>query len=595
MTGFIGFAPIYLNGVLALFVVLVFPGLVFVRAISIPSFPQRWFVVFLSSLTANHLLVSLIAALHLDPVQTYRAAAITLIVALILVTVRGRVGSGTPAYREGSILFLSDAGWLVLSLFVLGFAYINVWKHGIPNIFEGGDVSVSWNTWSLIWSQGKFPVASVGYPQFVPTIWAVTYIFTGSTEQYFAFYIYIFLIVVPIVLITMNLGRLGWWQPLVPGLALVWLIAEIRDPWLSSCLPQGYPDWVAAIFAFSGVVLFVSNAPEGRFDREKITAALISLCLLSIAAATKPQYGLFTAAVFIAICTEALKYLQPKERTRLMIVAVGLVLAFAVAYAVYHLHLTARRIPDYPLAMSERLPRALMLINTNFTLPFRVLVFAGLALSPFLTRVRWVALPLVIGFAAWASFLSYDLRNLLGFLLISAFIPLFALARALAPTRTFPQPRQWCVPDGAVAFGLAIFFVGLTISLAQGDKEFKQRFATDQLSRGAGLQINQKIEQLVVAGCTIFNADSYLQTVSAFDRFQDKILFFFSTLPLSEQLIDQVNRASGCTSFFYPPDRTDPSILDFISATAKARNYTKVIEGSGMELLVSSANPSNPR
>ena len=53
MTGFIGFAPIYLNGVLALFFVLVFPGLVFVRAVRISNFPQRWFAVFLISLAAN--------------------------------------------------------------------------------------------------------------------------------------------------------------------------------------------------------------------------------------------------------------------------------------------------------------------------------------------------------------------------------------------------------------------------------------------------------------------------------------------------------------------------------------------------------------
>jgi hypothetical protein len=595
LAGLIGFASIYFNGVLALLFVFVLPGLVFVRAFSISNFPQRWFVVFLSSLTANHLLVSLIAALHLDPLQTYRAAAAALIAILILLIIKGRAGSQSPAYRGVSTILLSDVGWLVFGLVFLGFTYINVWKHGVPNIFEGGDVSISWNTWSLIWSQGKFPTSSIGYPQFVPTIWAVTYIFTGSTEQYFAFYIYIFWIVVPIVLNAMNLGRLDWWQPLAPGLAFIWLIAEIQDPWLRACLPQACPDWVAAIFAFSGVVLFVASAPKDRFDSEKITAALISLCLLLIAAATKPQYGLFTAAVFIAVCTDAAKYLQPGERTRLTIVAVALVSAFAAAYAIYFLHLTTTRIPDYSLPMSERLPRALMLLNTNFSLPFRILVFAGLALSPFVTRVRWLALPLVIGFSSWALMLSYDLRNLLGLLLISAFIPLFALVRALAPARDLSGERRWSVPDGAVACGLAILVFGLTSSLAQGDKELKQRFATEQLTKSAGLQINQKIEQLVLAGCTIFNADNYLHTISAFARFQDQIIFFFSTLPLDDALTKQVNQASGCTGFFYPPDRTHPSILDFISSTAKARNYAKVIEGRGMELLVSSASPPSPR
>jgi hypothetical protein len=598
MTGLIGFAPIYLNGVLALFFALVLPGLVFVRAINISNFPQKWFVVFLSSLTANHLLVTLIAALHLDPVETYRAAAVALIAVLILAALRERAGLGLPASRSASVVLLSDIRWLVFSLIVLGVAYINVWRQGVPNIFEGGDVSYSWNAWSLIWSQGKFPASSLGYPQFVPTIWAVTYIFTGSTEQYFAFYIYLAFIVVPVVLNVINLGRVSWSQPLVSGLVLVWFIAEIREPWLKSCLPQGYPDWVAAIFGFSGAVLFVANAPEGRFDRERITAALISVWLLSIAAATKPLYGLFVIAVLTRVCIDAAKYLQPEDRKRLTIAAIGLVSAFVAAYVIDYWHLSvARAIPTYSYPLSEKLFRAVKLLNEGFALPFRFLAFAGIALSPFLPRVRWLTLPLVIGFWLWASTASYDLRNVLGLLLISAFIPLFAVARAIAPIRVPSSERRWSVPDGAVAIGLAIICFGTTLSLAQGDKDLKQRFATEQLTKGAGLQINQKIEQLLLRGCTIFNSDNYLYTISAFERFldEDKIPFFHAGDPLTDGLLNAVSKASGCTSFFYPPDRTHPSVLSFISTISKAQNYTKVVEGNGMELLASSPVPSDPR
>ena len=60
----------------------------------------------------------------------------------------------------------------------------------------------------MIPAAGEFPKSSYGYPQFVPTIWAVTYIFTGSNEQYFAFYIYIALIVMPLGLNAMVLGRM---------------------------------------------------------------------------------------------------------------------------------------------------------------------------------------------------------------------------------------------------------------------------------------------------------------------------------------------------------------------------------------------------
>src|ERR1700682_792920 len=98
MAGLLGFAPIYVNGMLAIFFVFVLPGMVFVRAFNIPHFPQRWFVTFLSSLTANHFLVTLIAALHLDPLQTYRIVAAALIAGLLAAAIMGRAGTRMPLY-----------------------------------------------------------------------------------------------------------------------------------------------------------------------------------------------------------------------------------------------------------------------------------------------------------------------------------------------------------------------------------------------------------------------------------------------------------------------------------------------------------------
>jgi hypothetical protein len=182
----------------------------------------------------------------------------------------------------------------------------------------------------------------------------------------------------------------------------------------------------------------------------------------------------------------------------------------------------------------------------------------------------------VLGRPAMATFHDADLRGEGSNLVL------------LPPAKVFSSGRQWSVPDGAAAFGLVALCVSQTLSLAQGDKELKQRFATEQLAKEAGLQINQQIAQLLVQGCTIFDADNYLHTIDAFEQFQDKsLIFFFSTLPLTADLVDDVNRASGCAGFFYPPERTHPSILSFISTTAKARNFTKVIESRGMELLVS--------
>jgi hypothetical protein len=584
MNGLLAFFPIYLNGLLAILFVFVLPGVVFVQALNIVSFPQRWLVVFLSSLTASHLLVTLIAQLHLDPLQTLRAVTAALIVTLTVLIAR-KARTATPA--SGCIMRKTDAIWLASSLVVLCFTYFNVWKHGVPNIFQGGDVSVSWNLWSMIWAKGEFPTASYGYPQFVPTIWAVTYIFTGSSEQYFAFYIYIAFLLVPLILSTAVLARANWRNAAAFLVVFVWFVAEIREPWLRATLQVGFPDWIAAISGFCGTALFIVNAPNGSFDREKIVTAFASLCLMSIAATTKPLIGVFTIAILIAVCADAAKYLEPAQRNRLIACAIGLVAAFAAAYAAYYSHLGGRSMPNYPVsALSDRLSRAWGLLNSNFTVPFRVLLFAGLAVSPFLPRIRWLTLPLLLTFSIWANTASYDLRNLLGTLLIAGLIPLFALAKRFATTEAASNARHWRIPDNAAIAVIAAFCVVLTLPLALSDEKLNRRFADEQQIRGLGIELNGPVGQLLARGCTIFSADDYIFTVEAFQRYRQQLVFFHSTEPLTESLAAQLNERTGCMSVLYPPSRTHSSIMARIDALSVSRGYAKIAEHQGMELLV---------
>jgi hypothetical protein len=593
MTGFLGFAPIYVNGLLAIFFVFVLPGLVLVRAFDIPDFPQRWLVILLSSLTANHFLVTLIATFHLDPLWTCRAVAAALVLILLAAAVLRQTGARPTAASGESIVQLSDLGWLLLSLLVLGIAYHNIWKHGVPAVFDDTDLSASWNRWSLIWSQGNFPIYSLGYPQFIPTIWAVTYIFTGSLEQYFSFYIYILLLIVPAALNAANLGRASWWHPLLAGLVFLWFMAEAQNQWLRYTLQQGFPDWIAATFGFTGAVLFVTTPLQNRPGRDGIVAALLSLAFLSIAAATKPMYGLLAIAVLIAVCTDAAKTLQPADRNRLMIAAIGLVGVFVGAYALDYAHLAARSMPHYPVStMSERLIRAAALLNETFTIPFKLLAFAGLVMSPFLKRIRWLALPIAIGFFVWANTAAYDLRNVLGLLLISAFIPLYAAGKAWLDVGLAPAGRRWIVPDSAVAAGWAVLSVGLTLTLALNDQQMKERFASDQFSKGPGVEINRSVEQLLARGCTIFTATSFIQTIARFQPFQDRMQFFVFNEPMNAAVLDRLNKTAGCTGILFP-NPSHPEILKVVASATETKGLRKVAEGNNFELLVSRGPATN--
>lgn len=590
MAGLIGHAPIYANGVLSLLFVFVLPGLALASLVRIPEFPQRWFAIFLGSLIANHVLVTLIAAFRLDPLLSYRlAACIVVLVLLAAAIVRRLRRSAAAGVTERPTLSASDLGWLLASLMTVAVAYFNVWKHGVPNIFTGGDVLVSWNAWAQIWAQGAFPVNAYGYPQFIPTLWAVTYIFTGSPEQYFAFYIYVGLIVLPILLNALILGRMSWWCPIVSGLAFIWFIAEIRAPWLRSTLEEGFPDWVAAIFASSGAVLFIFNDPDGRFDRDKIANALLALGLVSIAAAIKPLHGLLALAVLAGICTDAAKYLGPAERNRFLLAAVGLLAVPVITYAIYYAHLANPGIPSFPVSavMSERLSSALAIFNSNFTIPFRIAFVLGVVLSPFVKRVRWFALPLCVAIATWANTSAYDLRNVLSFLMIGAFVPLYVAARRWLEPRALPRGRQWQMRDGLVAAMLALMAFGLTSPLAMGDRKLQRRFADDQLRIDAGIEINQKIGEVLNRGCRVFSPTGSFLFIVAFAPFRSQIHPYFYALPLDDALAGELNRSTGCTAVLYPLDRTHPSILNFVSSYARARGLNKVLESNGMELLLS--------
>ena len=122
--------------------------------------------------------------------------------------------------------------------------------------------------------------------------------------------------------------------------------------------------------------------------------------------------------------------------------AIALVGIFVCAYALNYAHLAARSMPHYPLStISERFAHAARLLNETFSFPFKTLALAGLVISPFVNRVRWLALPLLVGILVWANTASYDLRNILGLILTSACIPLYAAARAWLDKDLLPESR----------------------------------------------------------------------------------------------------------------------------------------------------------
>ena len=122
--------------------------------------------------------------------------------------------------------------------------------------------------------------------------------------------------------------------------------------------------------------------------------------------------------------------------------------------------------------------------------------------------------------------------------------------------------------------------------LAMGDERLQQRFTHEQLSKGMGLELNQNIERLLVRGCTVFSADAYISTISAFHRFRDQIQFYHFTEPLNDSLVKRVETAADCIGFVYPPERIHPTVQMFMLNRMEIRGYTIAVEQNGMKLLV---------
>lgn len=588
------YVPLYLKAVLALIIIFVLPGLLVVRVLKIDELPRRWFVVFLSSLAVNHLAVIIIALLGAKPTGFYGGMVLCFVVALIILEVR------QPKFSSAaSEIRLSDVFWLLVSLIVLAATYSEIWQHGVPSAFDNGDVSINWNRWALTWAAGLFPVGSGGYPQFVPTIWAVAYLVTGSQVQYFAFYCYLVLIVAPLALNALVLGRLRWWLPLVQFSVFVCFMTDAIGPGseLRPTFVAAYPDWVVVVFSFTGATAFLSQRPP---HQRSFTILLLALCLECVAAATKPVFGLFVVAFALAICVDALRHAEDRTlRIRVVLTVVGLVSLFAMASWINLTHIGYYGVSDFYLPdRHERLARAWQIFNSGFSLAIRILCFSGLLLSLVLPRARWLAFPLFVGIWIWADRTSYDLRNCLGLILIAALIPIDALARRYIKGDAGAFGRKWILGDTSVAVCALVALLLFSLPMAKGDKQLEAQFAAEQFRLGPGPVHNEAIARDLRAGCTLFTTTVYPKTIVSLEPYRPQIYYFYYSRPIGDDssandvirkyavdLQRDFENVQGCAAVFFIPTIEHATALTFLQGYFQRHNLRKVVEtANGMEL-----------
>ena len=80
------------------------------------------------------------------------------------------------------------------------------------------------------------------------------------------------------------------------------------------------------------------------------------------------------------------------------------------------------------------------------------------------------------------------------------------------------------------------------------NERLQRRFADEQLRIDAGIEINQKIGEVLKAGCRVFSPTGSFYFIVAFAPFRSQIKTYFYTLPLDDSLAGGLNSSTGCTA-----------------------------------------------
>lgn len=187
---------------------------------------------------------------------------------------------------------------ILLAVATLLYYCVQVWAN-LGQIFNAWDAIVSWNRWAVDWYHGSFPTQTWHYPQLLPTLWSISYIFLGdSSIQFFAkaimplFPLFILLLILDLGLRTKQVGYI--FSISITGVLLIVIMGG------SQVLSDGYADIPVAFMAFFSVYLILITKCSDTVLDVKKNLILGSVCCAGCAL-TK-QAGLYMAVIYPILC-----------------------------------------------------------------------------------------------------------------------------------------------------------------------------------------------------------------------------------------------------------------------------------------------------
>lgn len=424
-------------GVLSVFQLLLFPGLLLLRL-----FPgkrgliQNSVYVFMLSLLANYAAVFTLVAVGLYLRSIVLAIFAAEVAALVWFN-RGFLlkvldGSGTKIKSSIPVALKSFADWVkkdfwsatlffvFATLAVLGLIWVfSVWVANFNTVYQTWDAWASWDRWAERWAENHYPGDTWEYPQLIPVSYSVAYKFIGTTAvKFFGKSIMpLFALVIGLMLFDLGKKFKSFGYMLGAGFSLYTI-----NLFLGKYLPEGYVDIPVACFSLMAVYSLLST--RNSTSKQEIKSILLLGSLASAAAGVTKQTGLYVMAFYPLLAyfwvLRGNRHFKTREVLVLLVKHFLLVLMIVVPWYAYM---------EYHIIYGGNPSNIQYVINDIYkgqTLPDRFIaavnsignyiyfyVFIILSLIVLDNRFRQLVFLVVLPFSIlWAFFLSYEFRNL---------------------------------------------------------------------------------------------------------------------------------------------------------------------------------------
>ncbi len=292
----------FVLGLLSVLQVTFLPGYLAINLLKIDSGKIRSLVLsFALSLIINHFIVFSLTALHI-----YNRWSIFFIFIseclLFIYFLKHPLTGKVHVARIRNILFPilpERASVYHIIIYLISAAtllyYTALFINNLGQVFNTHDDVVSWNRWAVDWYQGNFPRKTWHYPQLLPAVWSISYVFLGNSSiQFFAkaimplFPLFLLLLMLDLGLRTRQTGYIL--STFITGALLYFIMGGPQY------LTSGYADVPVTYMAFLSVYLML-DAKYSESSSEIVKKLLIGSVCCGGAALTK-QAGLYVAGIY---------------------------------------------------------------------------------------------------------------------------------------------------------------------------------------------------------------------------------------------------------------------------------------------------------